>query len=106
MKTEHYNILTVILHVMSYIVVAASLVMLFLAGGCTNFKATSDNGDELLYQRVFMMGTAELVDIILYDPNGHPWLWVTLNDPNSGVNSGGFKLKEPYLGIEVSGEAK
>ena len=79
---------------------------LFFCCGCMNFKAESANGDKFLYQRVAMFGKAKKVEVEQYDPNGIPWLWVVLDDPNSGVNPGGFKIKEPRTGIELSGHAE
>lgn len=81
--------------------VLIGLVIGLLCSGCTNFKATSANGDEFLYQRVFMVGSAALAEIEQYDPNGVMWLSITLNDPNSRVNNGSLKIREPKTGIEV-----
>jgi len=98
-KIKLVDILIVILMILSVCVVV------FLPG-CTNFKATMPDGTEILYQKGMPQFTAKKAELYYVDPNTGTVLWIIIDDPNSSVNPGGFKIKEPKTGIELSGTAE
>lgn len=106
MSLRFYEIGTIIFNILTGITLMFCFLIIFSVLGCINFKARNSSGDEFLYQRVMMMGSAEKVEVKQYDPNGVLWLSVILHDPNSRVNPGGIKIKEPKTGIEISGYAE
>ena len=53
-----------------------------------------------------MEGSADVVEVTQYDPNGVPWLKITISDPNSTVNPSSIKIIEPKTGISLGAEIK
>ena len=81
----------------------ASIVLVFMVG-CSNYKVTLPNNTEILFQRVFGKVSADKVDF--YYEDADYIVWMVANDPDSSINPGGLKIKEPNTGIEASIEAK
>ena len=80
------------------------LIALALLAGCTKLTIPVSGDKEIVYEKGWIEASAKKVDFWYEDPN--VTVYIVVNDPNSSINPGRFRIVEPRSGIEVVGETK